>query len=803
MSRSVKVALGQLGDQEAFTQAALDLFKGQKIDWDKYEKDNPDLSKDEFSKIKASVSNVKGWDTIGYQRVLGGFFYDWGIEIVGFFVGALLLPLYILIFVPYPSATGYIGIAERFFAMVYFYFDIGTRYGLERFIGEYRIKDPKKMLGFLQFYIVYQMTTGLVQVTFVSMMVLYTLRGSSMEYLAWLFLIICQKQYPGMLGYFHEALRGLQQFKYDNILEFLGGRVFEFATQIIFILTFRWIGQNYVPMGDLMGCALGAALGKYVDDFISMAVGMYFFSRVMKPMGISARDCFKRDHIDASIVKTSLWWGFQLSIPGLIGAALSFVHLLMWITLLPQYQHWNTIAGVSDLLSGIVMVGKWLNLKAAMAEAYLNKKTELAQYYFANAYKWMFMLMVMFLALLGVYLPVLMGALLRLQVAEQYLLAVPFILPMLCWKIIECQQEKFDDIIVGTDHPTAKTLYELAGTLSGTLWLWFNLGVLRWQDQGLNGIVMLYTFAGIGSFLAYLFIRWIFCELHSFHVKIPGWQGLVAPALSALAILPISLSWLFFVHIPYLQPASESMVFNVVSLFDAGAASSIAAEWGQIFAILITLLFAVFTSLILYFFLYAYFGGWDNFGFLIFLKVYTLSGPSKPLVKMLIQLTDLGIRASKRTIKLHNKHPIDAAIPFVQSVELLIERQINDFKSARAKVGAEKPAHGPVEGEKPPRVYLLEFFKDFKTFFTKTTREQWVGNYFSIALYGILLSVVAFFWIDPSFFTLENIVIIYVSYLVAVLVVGLAGVSYGIRHSISKKLAAKPGESIKEGKGME
>nr|MDO8109212.1 hypothetical protein [Candidatus Sigynarchaeota archaeon] len=797
MSRSVKDSLSQLKGQDEFTQTAMNLFKGHKIDWDKYEKDNPDLSKDDFAKVKESVSNVKGWDTIGYQRVLGGFFYDWGIELVGFFIGALLLPLYILIFIPYPSATGYFDIAERFFGMVYFYFDIGTRYGLERFIGEYRIKNPNKMLGYLQFYIWYQMTTGLVQVTFISTMVLYTLRGSSMEYLAWLFLIICQKQYPGMLGYFHETLRGLQQFKYDNILEFLGGRVFEFATQIIFILLFRWIGTNYVPMGDLMGCAFGAAIGKYVDDFISLAVAMYFFNRVMKPMGITARDCFRTDHIDASIVKTSLWWGLQLSIPGMIGSLLSFVHLLVWLTMLPQYQHWNTIAGLSDLFSGIVMVGKWLTLKAAMAEAYLNGKTELAQYYFANAYKWMFMLMVLFLGLLGVYLPILMGALLKLKVAEQYLLAVPFILPMLCYKIVETQQEKFDDIIVGTDHPTAKTLYELAATLSGTLWLWFNLGVLRWQDHGVNGIIMLYTFAGIGSFLAYLFIRWIFCELHVFHVKIPAWQGLVAPALAALAIVPISLSWLFFVHIPILQPMSESMVFNVVSVFDPGSAQSIAAEWGQIFAILITLLFAVFSSLFLFFFLYAFFGGWDDFGFLVFLKVYSLSGPSKPLVKLLLQITNLGIRASKRTLKLHNKHPIDAAIPFVQSVELLIERQINDFKNAKARASekAGVPVAGTAVAGKTPRAFLFEFFRDFKTFFTKTTRQQWIGNYFSLVLYSILLSVVAFFWIDASFFTLDRVIIIYVIYLVVIGVIGVGGVSYAVRTRLRLDRASKPSQT--------
>jgi uncharacterized membrane protein len=58
---------------------------------------------------------------------------------------------------------------------------------------------------------------------------------------------------------------------------------------------------------------------------------------------------------------------------------------------------------------------------------------------------------------------------------------------------------------------------------------------------------------------------------------------------------------------------------------------------------------------------------------------------------------------------------------------------------------------------------------------------QWIGNAFSVVLYGILLSVVAFFWLDPSFFTLQRIVIIYISYVVAVLVVGIAGVSFAVR----------------------
>ncbi|MHA1698446.1 MAG: hypothetical protein ACTSWN_06375, partial [Promethearchaeota archaeon] len=140
--------LKALKNQEAFIEHGLKIFQDAEINWEKYEREYPEI---DFNEIKQDIRKIKGWDSIGYQRILGGFFFDWGIEIVGFFLGALLLPLYILIFIPYPDAEGYYNIANSWFAMLYFYFDIGTRYGLERFIGEYRIKNPQKMLGFLQF----------------------------------------------------------------------------------------------------------------------------------------------------------------------------------------------------------------------------------------------------------------------------------------------------------------------------------------------------------------------------------------------------------------------------------------------------------------------------------------------------------------------------------------------------------------------------------------------------------------------------------------------------------------------------
>lgn len=761
------IMFAKIKDQEEFIEHGLKLFDVHQIDWEKYQEENPDI---DMEKIKKKVGDVKGWETIGYQRVLGGFFYDWGIEIIGFFLGALILPLYIFIFIPYPSAEGYRGVASGFFNIIYFYFDIATRYGLERFIGEYRVKNPRKMLGYLQFYIWYQMFTGLVQVTWISYIVFNNMLGGDLGYLAWLFLIYCSQQYPGMLGYFRDALKGLQQFKWDNILEFLGGRVFEFFTSLFFILLFRWIGQNDPRIGDLMGAAIGAAIGKYLDDFIRVGTAMYFFNKVMKPYGISARDCFGYNHIDLDIVKNALWWGIQLSLPGMLGTSLSFFNLLITITYLPQYAHWATIAGLSDFIANLMGQGRYLNMKAATAEAYMNGKTELAQYYFSQSFRWLFLMMSVFLGIVLVYMPMVLDVVMQIEAAENYLLAIPFMIPMTVWRIFDYQDDKFDDIIIGTNHPTAKTLYSLGGSISGTIWHFFTLAILAWHVKfGLNGIIMIYTFAGFGGYFVFLFIRWIFIEYHVFHVKIPVWQGIIAPLLSAGTIIPVGLFWLNFVHIPYIEPFGIDLVTLI-----AGAEAAI--EYGPLVAGLLTLLFALFTTIFQFFFFLGFFGGWDDFGLLIMYKVYHLSGPSKPIVKGLINLTDLGVRASKATLKLHNKHPIEAKIPFIQSVQLLIERHINDVRSGFLK-GFEKKKKTPlkpIEEQKPIKEQIAQIWEKIKGFFWGVTRPQWIGNFHCLILYGILISPVALFWLGSDFFTPTRVIITYVAYLVTIIAVGIA-----------------------------
>jgi hypothetical protein len=61
-----------------------------------------------------------------------------------FFVG-----VFIPLIFPYPEIQGYSGVAEGLFGVVFLAFDIGTNFPFGRFVAEYRVKDPKKMMEYI------------------------------------------------------------------------------------------------------------------------------------------------------------------------------------------------------------------------------------------------------------------------------------------------------------------------------------------------------------------------------------------------------------------------------------------------------------------------------------------------------------------------------------------------------------------------------------------------------------------------------------------------------------------------------
>ncbi|MBD3187764.1 hypothetical protein GF325_13090, partial [Candidatus Bathyarchaeota archaeon] len=166
------------------------------------EEENIDISQleDESEIIeKVILKRETGWDEVGFSRPIGGFFYNYILFILGALIvlaiGGTLLPA----IVPYPEIFGNQAIVVGYFKLMFLLFDAGLGDALGRFLPEYRIKNPKRAIQYVSFFIWFQMFTGLMQVTIISVFVIIWLPQMTIGHLAWLILIYSTVQYPGML----------------------------------------------------------------------------------------------------------------------------------------------------------------------------------------------------------------------------------------------------------------------------------------------------------------------------------------------------------------------------------------------------------------------------------------------------------------------------------------------------------------------------------------------------------------------------------------------------------------------------
>src|SRR6056297_1434955 len=134
-------------------------------------KQKTEFSSDENG-VKIEFSEDK-WEEIGFHRALGGWFHNLVITLFGAVLGLVTINFVMGLLYPYPEIQGYKSIADGFFfSIIYIVFDMGTAYGIQRFIAEYRVKDPLKMVEYIQFFVWYQMFTGLIQITVIPLIVL-------------------------------------------------------------------------------------------------------------------------------------------------------------------------------------------------------------------------------------------------------------------------------------------------------------------------------------------------------------------------------------------------------------------------------------------------------------------------------------------------------------------------------------------------------------------------------------------------------------------------------------------------------
>ncbi|MBD3186815.1 hypothetical protein GF325_08320, partial [Candidatus Bathyarchaeota archaeon] len=554
-------------------------------------------------------TKYKGFDRVGYSRPLGGWIYQFFYAILGAGLIAIIYPVMLGYIYPYPEIKGYVDISGVLFSILFFAFNVPTNFAIERWVADYRVKNPKKMVQYMSFYIWYQMFTGLVLITITSLYIFWIVTTGNFAYAAWILLVLITREYPAMLNIFLQSIKGLQAFQYESKINFIK-QIWEKAFELAFVLFGTFVIGRNPKIGGLLGAAIGYSIGTYIDDFLSAFLSAWYIKRPLEEMGLSLKDVL-RPNFTREIALQSFIFGLKLSIPGIINSFIGFTSTIWWYNLVPQFVTFQTLNKLADEIANISKRSEGINTKGAFSEAINNGKYKLAQYYIANTFKYYgFFTVGISCAVIG-YLPLILEVLLSIGEAENYLLAIPFILPNILHTLIEQPAGEADKILVMGNKPLFKSFTEILRTGMGFLFTYLYLFVFKLpQTFGINAIIWLLPMGSLAPDLIRLGLNWWYVNKAICPLKKPlksiAWQAFVAPLIPGAITIVTGYLWYFFLF-PHLSAALTPIVAATISVL-------FAFVFGLIFCFIV---------------LYGFFGGWDEHSLEVFKEAIQISGPSR------------------------------------------------------------------------------------------------------------------------------------------------------------------------------
>jgi hypothetical protein len=500
----------------------------------------------------------------------------------------------------------------------------------------------------------YQSITGLIQVTFISVYALYFVPATELAYAVWIIVIFSTVQYPGYLWIFKDILGSLQQFHRTNVLNFLTGDIIQRVIEIAFVLLGRWYGQNNPALGEIMGIAIGSIIGTYVDDFLSMVVCAWFFKRALKQYNIRIRDCFRHD-FDRKLAKDVLLFGLKTGIPHLFWPAVSLYALFLWITLVPQYTTFITLAGFAGSFGGLVNMN--LDLGGAISESFLNNKKKLAGYYIAQAWRFIGFIQLLMSSII-VLIIMIYSDIVAFVGLQYYLLGAVFIFPKMVRELQQPYNNVSEAIITQTNHPNISFWMHLLEDVLALLgWFVFIFWLQLPQRYGMVAIAWLIPCGEMPAIVTKVVINYILIHKRIIKLKFALWQTFGAPALASACVLGLGL---LFYNVAYLP-------------IRAAAGPLVAVLAMAIFGIVVTP-FYIYTPLT------ALFGGWDDGSLRMFKTAAKISGPSRFLAVPMSRVLEWAAKHSP----LHNRFKFDESGALQEARELM--EQKNLYQKEKIKV---------------------------------------------------------------------------------------------------------------------
>jgi O-antigen/teichoic acid export membrane protein len=589
----------------------------------------------------------ESWKEPGFHRPLAGLLFN----LVFIFVAAgfgILISIYLMpnVIYPFPEALGFEDLTNQFFVIYFVILDLGLGAAIQRFVAAENVKDPHQAVKYIQFFIWYQMISGLVQITAIMIWVLYFMPGTDLVYASWFFLMYSTIQYPGMLWVFRGSLEAFQRLDRANILNIINIQVFQNICRVICILSGRWVGRNNPIIGELMGATLGSITGKIFSEFISAYLGAHWLSPILKQINpeFSVGTLFLVQ-FDKEIVKKCLSFGLKVLVPGLIGPAANFIVINMIIRFLPNYSTILGLFAFGEMLAHLVATITFPGISSSISEAYLNGKYKLTQHYIQQYFRWSAIISCFMIGMLF------SGALLIGIIAgEQFSLTTPIIQNFLFFKMISVFASIMDASFVGVGKPEYNVI--LIGAEQATrifvLWLLLVPFPSSW-------LALVYS-VGLGWVVKWI-VGFILFNKKVLPININIWQTFVA---SILAAIVEALGVFLVIHFAY---------------------SAFASLIGAIPAAVILIIIGIFVGPFLIFFpFYSFFGGWDESSLETLQKAYHMAGPSKFIVNGMINLSLKFAHISP----LHNRFKSDIS-GVKEDIVALMEIHKNNLESRLAK----------------------------------------------------------------------------------------------------------------------
>ncbi|MHA1682740.1 MAG: hypothetical protein ACTSUE_17505 [Promethearchaeota archaeon] len=589
------------------------------------------------------------WDDIGFHRPLGGFWYKFLLEISIIIIPIFLVSFMLKLIYPYPTSQGYKDTFSGIFILVFILFDIGTSSTISRFVADENIKNPRKMIQYVQYFIWYQMITGLAQITLISAFALYVVPNTPLAYGTWIILLVITKQWPGFPGVFKGTLNALQQFNRKNMIEFIQGEAFQRITEIVFVLIGRWWGMVNPEIGELLGISLGAVIGLYVDDLIAAFLSAYYVAKTLKPYGITFKKLFMPEFDKELVIRCTIF-GIKTGFPGVVSGATEFIALTLMLTNIPQYTTYITLKGMAVSLVAITQRLTDQDFTPLFTEAYQNGKIKLCQYYNAHALRFFAINSGFAVAIMLTVISMFQNIFLGLGL-DRYLLTVPFLIPALIYRASQPYVNYPGKILIAANKPTFLMILNFFQQGGRIFFLWLTILIFRVQDFGIFGIVYAITLGDFPAIIIKTIIAFIYINRRVFKMKLMIWQTFIAPAAATATLFTIF--WLF-------------KVLFLEILF----------AWNFYAALGVGIGFLMILVLILYFPLTVSLGGWDENSMRDFRKAVKMSGPSKGLVRMIAK----GVFWAERRASWHNRFKYNDDGVFREIQELVETRDRNRKK---------------------------------------------------------------------------------------------------------------------------